>query len=259
MSSSRWHVKVAAALLAVSTALYVVDFLAFHDAEFIEHSFFNSLAYTPIQVMFVTLFLNLLLKREERKNRLNALYKVIGIFFSEVGTQLLAEFHALLPFVEREFDLIHVSADWSDSDFDSLYAKIKERPVKPDLNPGDFHKIRSLLAENKPYFVRMLEHPNLIEHEEFTDMLYSLFHLCSELALRHHFDALPNSDRAHLQKEVAEAYKQMIQEWIFYLKHLKREYPNLYSLAVRTNPFKGPVGEADVLVDDREQSRTRLN
>ena len=29
----------------------------------------------------------------------------------------------------------------------------------------------------------------------------------------------------------------LIKEWLVYLQHLKREYPYLFSLAVRTNPF----------------------
>jgi hypothetical protein len=33
------------------------------------------------------------------------------------------------------------------------------------------------------------------------------------------------------------AYLLLISEWLAYLKHLKENYPYLFSLSVRTNPF----------------------
>jgi len=33
------------------------------------------------------------------------------------------------------------------------------------------------------------------------------------------------------------AYHLLILEWLDYMKHLKTNYPYLFSLAVRTNPF----------------------
>ena len=33
------------------------------------------------------------------------------------------------------------------------------------------------------------------------------------------------------------AYERLLSEWLGYLKHLKAQYPYLYSFAVRTNPF----------------------
>ena len=33
------------------------------------------------------------------------------------------------------------------------------------------------------------------------------------------------------------AYVLLIREWLDYMSHLRTDYPYLYSLAVRTNPF----------------------
>jgi len=33
-------------------------------------------------------------------------------------------------------------------------------------------------------------------------------------------------------------------QWLAYMKHLKKEYPYLFSLAVRTNPFDPDVSVA---------------
>jgi hypothetical protein len=32
-------------------------------------------------------------------------------------------------------------------------------------------------------------------------------------------------------------YSQLVVQWLLYMEHLKDDYPYLFSLAVRTNPF----------------------
>jgi len=41
----------------------------------------------------------------------------------------------------------------------------------------------------------------------------------------------------HLAHDVARAYSFLVREWLAYMKHLKDNYPYLFSLAIRTNPF----------------------
>lgn len=48
---------------------------------------------------------------------------------------------------------------------------------------------------------------------------------------------LPESDVRHLAGDIDRVYGQLAREWLAYTRHLKRDYPYLFSLAVRTNPF----------------------
>jgi len=77
----------------------------------------------------------------------------------------------------------------------------------------------------------------LLEHESFTDLLWAVFHLTEELACRTNVKQLPDTDYAHLSGDIKRAYVLLISEWLAYMKHLKADYPYLFSLAVRTNPF----------------------
>jgi hypothetical protein len=45
------------------------------------------------------------------------------------------------------------------------------------------------------------------------------------------------SDVQHIAGDMKRVYGQLIARWISYMGHLKQDYPYLYSLAVRTNPF----------------------
>ena len=83
----------------------------------------------------------------------------------------------------------------------------------------------------------LLANPNLLEHDTFTDLLWAVFHLVEELAARQEFTNLPKSDFDHLSGDIKRAYSQLLIEWLAYMKHLKDDYPYLFSLAVRMNPM----------------------
>jgi hypothetical protein len=69
-----------------------------------------------------------------------------------------------------------------------------------------------------------------------------------ELGSRQSLTALPASDLKHLAGDLNRGYHLLIKEWLAYLVHLKRNYPYLYSLAARKNPFNPG---ASAIVDSR--------
>jgi hypothetical protein len=83
----------------------------------------------------------------------------------------------------------------------------------------------------------ILQNPNLLEHETFTELLWAVFHLTEELAKREDTKNLSAKDYEHLSGDIKRAYTLLISEWLDYMKHLKDKYPYLFSLAIRTNPF----------------------
>jgi hypothetical protein len=48
---------------------------------------------------------------------------------------------------------------------------------------------------------------------------------------------LCGADRKHLANDMKRVYSLLISEWLSYMKHLKENYPYLFSFAMRTNPF----------------------
>jgi len=80
--------------------------------------------------------------------------------------------------------------------------------------------------------LRLLENPNLLEHESFTDMLWAIFHFTEELEKRASFDDLPRTDYEHLEGGLERAYKHVLSEWLKYMEHLMDNYPYLFSLAI---------------------------
>ncbi len=85
--------------------------------------------------------------------------------------------------------------------------------------------------------MRLLENPNLLEHENFTELLWALTHVVEELGARKYLEKLNENDLAHLNGDVNRAYAILVREWVLYMEHLKKRYPYLFSFALRTNPF----------------------
>ncbi len=122
---------------------------------------------------------------------------------------------------------------------------IKNYPYHAKVNAEELEKIKQSLIPKKAQIVQLFNNPNLLENDAFTDMIWGLYHLMDELENRKDFSSLPKSDLEHLEKDVERAYAGLLHEWMVYLKHLKKKYPYLWSLAIRKNPFSD---EASVIV-----------
>src|SRR5574340_132837 len=92
ISGYRWQVTAGVALIALSVFFYALHYAVFRDAEHIFSYILTDLAFLPIEVLLVTLIIHRLLSMRETRERLEKMNMVIGVFFSEVGTDLLSEF-----------------------------------------------------------------------------------------------------------------------------------------------------------------------
>jgi hypothetical protein len=97
--------------------------------------------------------------------------------------------------------------------------------------------LKTMLVAEKPFLLGLLSNQSLLEHEQFTELLWAVTHLAEELEARTGFDELPAPDRIHLTGDVKRAYELLTLQWLSYLQHLQTQYPYLFSLAARVNPL----------------------
>ena len=102
--------------------------------------------------------------------------------------------------------------------------------------------------EKRSFLLALLENPNMLEHETFTELLRAVFHLTEEIQKREDLANLPMADYQHLKLDAERVYNLLIFEWLEYMEHLMNNYPYLFSLAMRTNPFDP---EATVEIKDQ--------
>jgi hypothetical protein len=230
-------VRLGIVLVALSVALYWLHYALFHDAHHVFIYLVGDVAFVPIEVLLVTLIIHQILAKRERRSRLEKLNMVIGVFFSELGTHLLTVLSDADPGLEDIRSELVVDAGWTREDYHRVRPLLLRRKYAIDLDRIDLGLLRGYLADRRDFLVRLLENPTLLEHESFTELLRAVFHLTEELGNRRDLSALPDSDRQHIRGDIVRAYSLIVGRWLDYMRHLKDDYPYLFSLAMRTNPF----------------------
>jgi len=178
-----------------------------------------------------------LLNVREKRAMLKKLNMVIGAFFSEVGTQLLKSFYDFDTQADSIRQDLIVKKEWSTKDFSRALKYLKNYDYIVDSKRGDLGDLKKFLIGKRDFLLGLLENPNLLEHESFTELLWAVFHLTEELAFREDTNQLVDTDSEHISGDMKRAYVLLISEWLAYMRHLKTDYPYLFSLAIRTNPF----------------------
>ncbi|MDO8588984.1 MAG: hypothetical protein Q7T82_18310 [Armatimonadota bacterium] len=237
MKRFSWHILLAGLLIAVSAAIYAFQIISFRRSDDTLFYMLQDFAFVPIQVLLVTIIVNALLGSRERAALRKKLNMVIGAFYSEVGTHLLKDLSKFDTNVADIHPMVTFGVRWSRRDFTRARGFLREREYAIDCGGGDLKELKVFLANRRGFLLRLLENPNLLEHESFTELLWAVTHLSEELSLRSDVSALPSSDYAHLAGDIKRAYGQLLAQWLAYVEHLKAEYPYLFSVVVRTNPF----------------------
>jgi hypothetical protein len=232
-----WELKFALALVLMSAVLNLLLFIFFRDLHHIWLWTLTSLAFLPISVLVVTVFIDRLLSSRDKAMRLEKLSMLIGAFYSVVGTHLLALFSGWDPNVKYLQDHFGTARAWDDLDPGSVKTTLSAHSYEVLPDAAGLAGARTFLDAKIDFLLGLLENPTLLEHESFTELLRAVFHLAEELAYRQDIRGLPDSDIKHLCGDVKRCYGLLVREWVAYMGYLQKRYPYLFSLAVRTNPF----------------------
>ncbi|AFM39306.1 hypothetical protein Desaci_0232 [Desulfosporosinus acidiphilus SJ4] len=243
MRQKKWEISLGIGLCALSFILYFIKDLYFNDARAIFGEILSQIAFLPLYILLSTIIMDSLLSQREKVQRLKKLNMVIGAFFSETGVELLQRLSGFDQTWEETAALI-LHQDWSQK------VKAMERwlgtgGILVNSHAGDLEEVSTFLLRKREFLLRMLENPNLLEHESFTELLWAVFHLSEELSSRHNLSQLSEADFHHFSGDIKRAYCLLISEWLNYMIHLKEDYPFLFSFYARTNPFD-PTAQAAI-------------
>ena len=185
----------------------------------------------------VTSLTQTLVTRNRDRLRQQRLQMLVGIFFTEVGNQLLEMLVKFDPDIETIRNECLIDADWASERFAELKKRLQKHEFAASHELIDLEMMRGFLREKGDMLIRQIENTDLLERESFTELVWAVIHLRDELLARKDLTNLPDSDIAHLAGDIQRIYGMLAHRWLDYLQHLKRQYPFLFSLAVRTNPF----------------------
>jgi hypothetical protein len=216
-----------AVLAGASLALYLVDYFVLGNSRDIASNFLGNLAFLPVYVIFITLIVEQIVEKQERQAVMRKLNMVIGVFFSEVGNRLLKE---LSPYVAACTELKHhllVNGTWNDGEFEKGLDYLRRIDFKVSCDGCGKNRLKGFLFERRSFLIGLLENQNLLEHDQFTDLLWAVFHLVEELEARPSFDDMPQSDIEHINGDIKRVFGHLSREWLLYMQHLRVDYPYL--------------------------------
>ena len=223
-------------LVAASLVLYGVDYLV-SGGDGLAAGFLGNLAFLPLYVLFVTLIIERVLRERERHAIRQKLNMVIGVFFCEVGTDMIRDCLGFVRNHQALVERLRITTHWTPREFIEAADFLQSHDVGLDSRQGDLEGLKRFLGDKRGFMLTLLENPSLLEHDEFTDLLWAVFHLIEELQARLSLAALSPADLDHLSGDITRAYGLLLREWLTYIQHLKQDYPYLFSLAVRMNPL----------------------
>ena len=232
-----WKKKVVLLLTGSSVALSLFHVLLFGDS----HTLFFYLAldvvFVPIQVLLVTVLIERLLSEREKQTLLRKLNMVIGAFFGDMGNRLLKMMGSTCADFSTLEASLSVAQNWRQTHYEAAAEFIQDYQCKFAPDAIQLQDLKEFLLKKRDFALGLLQNANLLEHDEFTDLLWAVCHLTEELEARKTLQNLPRTDINHLEVDIQRAFGLLVREWLSYMQHLRNHYPYMFSLSVRTNPF----------------------
>jgi hypothetical protein len=232
-----WLTFLGVSLLAASVAVYYIHYLIFDDAHHIFIYLVGDIAFVFIEVLLVTLIIHRVLSEREKRERMEKMNMVIGVFFSEVGTTLLTYFSDFDPKLETIKNDLIVRDTWSQEEFARVNSRLRKYDYRVEAHDIQLEHLASFMVGKRGFLLGLMQNPTLLEHESFTNLLRAVFHLTEELAARGNLCQITDPDCKHLSNDIRRVYSLLVHQWLDYMQHLKSNYPYFFSFAMRTNPF----------------------
>lgn len=248
MRVQKWQVQLAGTLVLLTVSFYGIRWWLFPRPDFHNEMWrflIGDIAFLFLQVLLVTMFIDRVAQRREKDEMRQKLNMIVGAFFSHTGTKLLGRIATADTALPEVRDDLVPSMAWKPEDYAQASRAFRAHEPRVDLTACDLTALRELLSNQKDYLLGLLGNQSLLEHEQFTDLLWAVTHLAEELEARPDLGALSDADARHIAIDVKRAYGLLGAMYLAYLSHLQANYPYLFSLAVRTNPLD-PEAHAEV-------------
>jgi hypothetical protein len=236
MKKHKEFIGIGAVLIGLSALLHYGHYLLFHDAHHLFIFLVADIAFIPLEVFFVTVVLDKILERREKQHLIEKLNMLVGLFFSEVGLDVLKMCADADMDLNEARDTYALSMKWTEADFEKLHGQLLLHPHNLDVEKMNVALLKKKLDDGRNLLVSLIANPALLEHDSFSELLMAIMHLQEELSMRYE-DGLTDFDRDHIAVDIQRAYGRLGSEWIKYMKHLRVHYPYLYLTALIKNPY----------------------
>ena len=216
-------------LIVLTVIFYFTHYFFFRDIHYLTSYFLLHLSFLPIHALALGLILEGLMSLHESRNRRKKMSMLLGIFFRQVGVDLLIMMSYLIKDRPAFDKMVMVQPDWGRKEFKTSTNMLQKSKlwIKPDRNA--LASIMAILKEREEIITTMTRNPHLLEFLNLSRALMSLFHLIEEAHFRPKVEDLPEHELDHLANDLGKALKNLSILWLEYLQHLKTNHPILFT------------------------------
>ena len=164
-------------------------------------------------------------------------------WISEIGDELLETFTKINASSDEIIKNLENIENWSKKDYQNAYKHLETNGVtfnpsiKEEEIPTYINELKDVFKGKREFLMGLLENPNMLEKDSFSNLILAIFHLEDELKYRTQPEEVDMSDFRHIIGDIDRVYSRLTLEWIKYLEFLNKHYPYMSSIALRTNPF----------------------
>lgn len=187
-----------------------------------------NIAFIPIDILVVAIIFDNIIDFKNYKDRNNKLNMLVGLFYSEIGFQLM---HYIIQGDEKAINLI---TDFSN--INEIENLLRNHNYVVNIDNIDIQSINNLLYNNNSLLINLISNENVILYDDFTDLLIAVSHIRDEIIFIEKYSLL-ELGQDHIEEDIGRVYKIITLEWVKYIGYLEKTYPFLYHNAVRVNPF----------------------
>ena len=146
-------------LIGLSLVLHYVHYLIFQDLHHTLIFLFADIAFIPMEVFFTTLVIDKLLEKREKEHLRDKLSMLIGVFFSELGTDILNTF----VYADDNTEIIAkealVTKEWNKNEFKNLEKLVDEYEYDIDIKKVDLIALEKKLNAQKDLVINLITNP----------------------------------------------------------------------------------------------------
>lgn len=217
-------------LLAAGACVYALQILVFHDPHTTFFYLMQDLAFMPITIAVATLMVGEVMNRNEHRQQIAKTRMLTSSFFTEMGEKLML---ILLQSMSKGCSLTEFTSTTMECDADvrRLQEHIKQIDFSVNITENAYNQCRELILSHQTPLLVLASNPMLMEHEQFTDLLWGIFHLIDEFRLRGEWKDIPAEARGHLEDDFSQVLQSLMVNWVSNARYLRTTYPNYYAAA----------------------------
>jgi hypothetical protein len=174
-----WKLKFSIVMVLLIIIIYGSNYLVLGDAEHIISYIWTHLGFIPVDILIVAFLLDEIIEKKEKEAMLEKLDMLMSTFFSEVGNELISQLSTANKYKASTENLKSIKNS-NEDDFDNKLAELKDTSLdfQVSLSAEEreefLENLRTLLAGKREFIINLINNPNLLEKEEFTELINAI-------------------------------------------------------------------------------------